>query len=568
MRRIIVLSNSRIPVFFFFFACVFVLPNIALGQSNSSAKQLEQANITSKQWQKDLRFLQKTVHEKYIDVVSKKTTVEAFDAAVDEFHQEIPGLQEHEIVVGMARMFAMMEYGHTQLYLSTAPVKFHRLPIVMYEFRDGVFLQGVHKDYKDIIGAKVISIEGIPIEKTLQMVRPVVPAENEQFLKSNGYVYLCLPEVLHAQGITKTLKEEIALTLEKDGKAITKSIKAIERRPMPFSYGFLKTSGDWISARKEGKSPLYLKHLEKRYYYEFLPESKTVYVRHSSVLDDPNESIAEFYARVLKFVEDNEVEKLILDYRLNGGGNNYKNKPVITGLIESKKINQKGKLYAVIGRRTFSACQNLVNELDNYTNVTFVGEPTSENINFFGDANTIELPNSKMQGQISFAWWQDKPQWENGPWTEPDIAVEMSFEEYCANKDPVVETILSIAANDVVLDPLKHVSDLAGRGEINEAQIRSFMNDPRLSYWNFEDSINQTGYKFMGEGKLKKAMAIFEMNQRLNPESANAWDSLGECYYKSKQFTEAIKCYEKAIALDPNGPIGANSKSMLEQIKK
>ncbi len=31
---------------------------------------------------------------------------------------------------------------------------------------------------------------------------------------------------------------------------------------------------------------------------------------------------------------------MVLDVRLNGGGNNYLNKPVVTGIIESKKINQ------------------------------------------------------------------------------------------------------------------------------------------------------------------------------------------------------------------------------------
>ena len=48
-------------------------------------------------------------------------------------------------------------------------------------------------------------------------------------------------------------------------------------------------------------------------------------------------------------------------------------------------------MFVIIGRRTFSACQNLVNELDNYTNAIFIGEPTAENINFYGDTRPGSL---------------------------------------------------------------------------------------------------------------------------------------------------------------------------------
>lgn len=571
MNRILRLQKRSGAQFIVVLSLVVCFAKTGVAQSESSNVSpdsgITKRNLTAKQWQEDLRFLQKTLHKDYSGILSKKTTPAKFDAAVEKFNNEIPKLQEHEIVVGFARMLAMLEYGHTQMILSSAPVKFNRLPIVMYEFSDGVHIQGVHKDYADVLGSKVIAIEGTPIEKALELVRPVVSTENDQFLKASGYVYLCFPEVLHAVGITKELKQEIEITFLKDQKQLTQKIKSIPRQPMPFKFGFLQTSRDWMSVREESDNPLYLKHPDKRYYFEYLEDHKTVYVRQSTVLDDPNESIAEFYDRVFKYVNENDVEKLVLDFRLNGGGNNYKNKPIVTGLIESKKINQKGKLFAIIGRQTFSACQNLVNELDNYTNVTFVGEPTAENINFYGDSSAVILPHSKLEGRVSFAWWQDKPQWENGPWTEPDIAVEMSFEDYRTNKDPVVDAILKVNNDDSVFDPIGYIQKLVEQKEIDETAVRDFIKDPRLEYWAFEDAINQSGYKLMNAGNVKQAIVIFQLNHKLNPESANAWDSLGEGFLKNNQKEKAIECYEKAISLDPEGPIGANAKAMLEQIK-
>ena len=173
--------------------------------------------------------------------------------------------------------------------------------------------------------------------------------------------------------------------------------------------------------------------------------------------------------------------------RLNGGGNNYKNKPVVTGIIESKKINKPGKLFVIIGRRTFSACQNLVNEFSNYTNALFVGEPTAENINFYGDTRRVELPKTKTSVFLSFAWWQDKPQWENGPWLAPQLAVDMSFDDYRMNKDPVLEACLNFSDKDVVLDPMAHLKDLFMAGKMDAGRGRSQKNGNRseISLYEF-----------------------------------------------------------------------------------
>ena len=183
--------------------------------------------------------------------------------------------------------------------------------------------------------------------------------------------------------------------------------------------------------------------MERNVYYEYLPDSKTLYVRHSQVRNEPDETIEAFFEKVFKFVEENEVEKFVLDVRLNGGGNNYLNRPVIVGLIAARKINQPGRLFTIIGRRTFSACQNLINELEKYTETIFVGEPSSENVNFYGDTVQKTLPNSGLNMRLSHLWWQNHDPRDTRQWTAPNIAVDMTFDDYRNNHDPVMETILN-----------------------------------------------------------------------------------------------------------------------------
>lgn len=528
-----------------------------------------QTTLSSADWQADLRFLQNTVHKDY-PFLFKKTTGAEFDAAVEKLDKEIPALQQHEIVAGLARIVSSFQYGHTAVGFRGSPVKYHVLPVNLYQFSDGMYIQGAHKDYERAVGAKVLKVEGVPVEEALAAIRPVVPAENDQFFKAYGPAYLCIPEVLHAQQVIKTLKNTVALTLEKDGKSFGQTFTAIEPGQMPErGYGFVRQQGDWVEARDSSKTPLYLKHLDKIYFYEYLPEQKTVYVRHSQIQDDPSEAIPAFYERVFDFIEKNDVERLVLDVRLNGGGNNYKNKPIVTGIIRSEKINRPGKLFVIIGRRTFSACQNLVNELHNYTNAIFVGEPTAENINFYGDTRRVELPNSKIPVFLSFAWWQDKPQWENDDWLAPQLAVEMSFDDYRSNRDPVLDAALSFSDKNPILDPMAYLRELFTAGKLDQVQAEAarMVKEPMYRFVNFEDKFNQAGYDLLRSNKTESAIFVFQLNAQLFPNSANVWDSLGEACWRAKQKEKAVEYYNKAIALDPNGSTGENARRMLKEIE-
>jgi tetratricopeptide (TPR) repeat protein len=277
---------------------------------------------------------------------------------------------------------------------------------------------------------------------------------------------------------------------------------------------------------------------------------------------------AKFYARLFDFIEKNEVEKLVLDVRLNGGGNNYKNKPIVTGVIKSLKINQKGKFFVILGRRTFSACQNLVNELHNYTNAIFVGEPTSENINFYGDNRRMELPKSKLPFALSFAWWQDKPQWENDDWLAPNIAAEMSFADYRDNRDPILDAALNFADTDFVLDPMNHLRDLFQTGKVTqiESETIRFAKDPRYRFYNLEAKLTQAGKELAGRNQMQNALFVFDIVTKVYPQSAKAWWALAEGFEKAKEAEKATAAYQKAADLGGNAPLGEQAKQKLKAL--
>lgn len=81
-----------------------------------------------------------------------------------------------------------------------------------------------------------------------------------------------------------------------------------------------------------------------------------------------------------------------------------------------------------------------------------------------------------------------------------------------------------------------------------------------------EAELNQYGYQLLGEGRHDEAIKIMAMNTEHHPESANAWDSLGEAYATKGDKDSAIKNFKKALSLNPPENVKANSEKYLKQL--
>lgn len=527
-----------------------------------------QEKLTASQWQEDLKFLQSKVHKDF-PFLFKKVTSEAFDAAVDELYKEIPNLQEHEVKVGLSRMVSLFLYGHTQITFGTV-AKRGVLPVNLYHFNDGVYIEGTTKTHQKVLGAKVVKVGGKSIEEVLALVKPVVPVENDQYYKAYGLRFLTVPDVLHAQKVIPEVTDTVTLTLEKEGKTFEYAFPKIALKALSRDYNLTIPNDTWISIRDAGQTPLYLKHLkEKFYYFEYLENTKTLYVRQSSVFNDEKESLADFYTRLFAFIDTHTIDKLVYDVRLNGGGNNYNNIPLIKGLMARPQINQKGKFFYIIGRNTFSACQNLTNEIDWYTEAILVGEPTAENVNFYGDNKKVTLPNSKINAYLSFAWWQDFPAWENKYATIPNIAVDISFEQYKTNQDPILDLVLNYSNDEeYILDPLEHLKNLFLEGKIQQIEVDAakFVKDPRYKYYDFEKEFTKTANHLMQGGDLRSGFFILGMVAKLHPESARAFYNLGDVQEKIKNVDGAKTAYQKVVQLNTDTALVKSAKDRLDAL--
>lgn len=85
---------------------------------------------------------------------------------------------------------------------------------------------------------------------------------------------------------------------------------------------------------------------------------------------------------------------------------------------------------------------------------------------------------------------------------------------------------------------------------------------PTLYRFDKEDLLNETGYYLLGQNRPADAVMVFEYNARLFPNSGNAFDSLGEAYYKQGNKEKALEKYTQALKLSPG--LGSAQKMVAE----
>ena len=87
-----------------------------------------------------------------------------------------------------------------------------------------------------------------------------------------------------------------------------------------------------------------------------------------------------------------------------------------------------------------------------------------------------------------------------------------------------------------------------------------------LQNYDFSEAqLNSIGYRLLDNKKYKEAIEIFKLNTIQFPGSSNAFDSLGEAYYRAGNTPTAIKCYERAVEIDPTN---LSSINMLKKLRR
>lgn len=395
-----------------------------------------------RQWREDLAFLRAEMPARHANLYHD-TPREKFDSALAFLDARLPQLERDQVIVELQKIAAMIRDGHSNVGpWRDSLISFHTLPIALYWFPDGLRIRAADSAHASLIGATVKSIGRFSVDSAIALVRPLISRDNEMGVKAYTPLFLVMPEVLHSTGISSNA-DGAEFEIEQNGTRRKVQLKSAGLFPMltgDADKNWLPRKG-WVDARERAPQPLWLSKGIETYWNTYFPADRSLYIQINTIQHKPGDSIQVFMKRAIAEADSSGAERLILDLRLNGGGNGSLNKLIFLPIIKSR-YDVPGRFYVLTGRKTFSAAQMLVTELQKYSNATFVGEPTASKGNHFGDSYRIVLPNSRVTFRVSTLWHQYLDSRDKREMIEPQIKSQLTFDDYAAGRDPVLEAAL------------------------------------------------------------------------------------------------------------------------------
>lgn len=379
-------------------------------------------------------------------------TLPKFEAGVARLRAAIPQLTDTQVIVEMMKLMRTVGDGHTNILPLERPEFQPTLPLQFYVFAEGLYIVAADPTYKDLLGAQVLRFETRPVDGVMRALDPLISRDNDSPIwvqQRAPYLMRHVP-VLHALGLAPS-PSELTLSLRMlDGN--TRSVKVTTDTNNPNIWNVLPHPAGWIDLPRTLPEPvpLYLENMGTPFWFEQVAGSKLVYCQINSVRNTSNETLPQFGERLLAFVEEKDVDGLVVDLRWNNGGNTMLEPGFLDPIVRSEKINRRGRLFVVIGRRTYSAAQNLATFFERHTNAIFVGEPTGSSPNFVGEEEFFTLPYSGIAANVSDLFWQSSWPGDHRTWIAPLLYTPPTFAAFRKNQDPAMEAIAEYLRSQLV----------------------------------------------------------------------------------------------------------------------
>lgn len=515
---------------------------------SAHAQPAPSAPLTAQQWREDMRFMAAEMKRRHKNLFHQ-VTERAFDAAVADLDRRIPTLSRNQIIVGMMRIVAMVGDGHTRIDAhDDAKIAFRSLPLKLYLFDDGLYVRAASPKFANLAGAKVLKFDGVPAAEALKRVDPLIGKDNAMASRLFAPVYLNKPDILEALGLSPR-RDAAELTLSKGGRKFTVTVPAGDvEAPWPGDTdgSFINPDG-WTDARS-GEQALWLKAPLDLHRVIALPARHAVYSQLNEVADVDGEFLPQYGRKIRELSNSGQADRVIIDLRLNFGGNMDLRNGYIREMIKTE--DDDTRLFVLSGRGSFSATEAILVDLRRLTRAVFMGEPASSRPNSYGDGYRFELPNSGIGVIVSIRWNQLAGQ-STKPWTGVDVAVPLTFADYAAGRDPVLEAALDYEKSPSLYDRLIAAAKAGGPQDAVKALVE-YQRDPRNQYQDLGTDIPRTANWMFGADQHEAAFAVAQKAAELYPESADAWIVLAYLAKATDRREIALSALDRVIALDPN----------------
>jgi len=426
----------------------------------------------------DTDFFFKTVEQVHpnhlanISAADYKALKQRCRTALEAENQRKGRISKAFLALTVAETAAAFGDGHTSLWLDSDLIESER-SILMPPFRlkwqaGHILIRNTTEGFEHIKGARLLEINGVDIEESLQPMLAKVSGEREahrisRFL-SKQQIYWALLQPVREEDM------EITLT-----RGLTE--------PETLVIGLI----DLALYRKTFKAGADLRPASTHCFYH---NDRTCYWQYNNFIY--TKAGRKAIDAVFSEIRDRVSQNLIIDLRSNGGGNSRAGDYILNYITSkryrmysgsdvkiSKQVYEKGllgvlarlmrgrifryrnrlkrprdmgfrfggRVYALIGPATFSSASDFAGVLEDFNIATLVGEETGGLRECFGDCPSFILPNSGLRFSVShkrFFAPRPRPN-DDKRGTVPDIAVnDELLAPYMDADDPILAFTLDM----------------------------------------------------------------------------------------------------------------------------
>jgi hypothetical protein len=378
-------------------------------------------------WRQDLKFFGDEFPSRQLDF-NKLYRRPAFDAELSQLQADIPKVNDADITLRLMRIVASANVAHTRV-LPKFKLGLRGLPLTLHWYADGLAVVAATPDYSAAVGTRVLKVGPLTPEQLLARIAPYISHENDAGLRQDSTNFLRMPKMLEVAGAAGS-DGRVTFTLAKpEGPSFTLTVSPGDPR--------VKQSNAF--GRPGVPTPLFRKQPDSYYWYEYLADSRALYIQYNRCAIDPKLAFKDFALEIFGFADSHPVECVVIDLRFNGGGNSLVIYPLLSGLKSRPAL--ASSLYVLIGAGTFSSAQDNAIDLQRELGALLVGEPSGEKINSYGEVRQFTLPNSGLAVQYSTRFFRmtDKGDQQS---LEPAIRAPFTLVDALAGRDPALEAVL------------------------------------------------------------------------------------------------------------------------------
>lgn len=403
-------------------------------------------------WEQDLTFFK----DNYFKVCESfpSDSVDKALLLIDSIRRNINGLSDNKVQLLLSQCVSMADDAHTTVHFGN----FRRIPLRFYLFDDGLFVIKAKREFEEYLGYRVSRISNKTIDELIS-IADLYMSGNDSWNRYKCSYFLASPDFYEGAGLTKQA-DSIKIEFVSNNDSIVNYFISDKRtdysdeydtwRDLATTNTMVFDTTNWIHLR-EDNSLLYLSKPNKPGFFTKIDTLKALYISVNT-----STKIKGFTKEIVQEIRTNDYQNIIIDFRLNGGGN-YTQQAAFSKIIP-KSFN--GNIFIITGNGTFSAGICTVARLKYYSGEksVIIGQEMGDGLKFWAEGKQFRLPNSRIRIRAATGYhdWENnrfipfKSFWINlffgvaAKDLSPDYKIKNTFDDYKNGIDKVLNEITTL----------------------------------------------------------------------------------------------------------------------------